>query len=64
MRTNIQRLVSALRIDWLSMAQGKCKAPQDILSELGVDDLYNFIGVEFQATDKEVQIADCCYLFL
>lgn len=41
------------------MAQGKSKAPQDILSEIGVDDLYNFIGVEFQATDKEVQIFDC-----
>ena len=43
-----------------SMAQGKSKAPQDILSELGVDDLYSFIGVEFQATDKEVQI--CCLI--
>ena len=38
------------------MAQGSTKAPQDILSELGVDDLYNFIGVEFQATDKEVRL--------
>lgn len=37
------------------MAQGSTKAPQDILSELGVDDLYNFIGVEFKATDKEVR---------
>lgn len=36
------------------MAQGKSKAPQDILSELGVDDLYSFLGVEFQAKDKEV----------
>ena len=38
------------------MAQGKSKAPQDILSELGVEDLYNFLGVEFQVTDKEVQL--------
>ena len=37
------------------MAQGSTKAPQDILTELGVDDLYSFIGVELQATDKEVQ---------
>ncbi len=37
------------------MAQGKSKAPQDILSELGVEDLYKFLGIEFQATDKEVK---------
>ena len=42
------------------MAQGKSKAPQDILSELGVEDLYNFLGVEFQATDKEVETSLYC----
>ena len=36
------------------MAQGKTTAPQDVLSELGVDDLYGFIGADFKATDKEV----------
>ena len=44
------------------MAQGKSKAPQDILSELGVEDLYNFLGVEFQATDKEVENSLYCNL--
>lgn len=38
------------------MAQGKTKAPQDLLSELGVEDLYSFLGVEFKATDKEVRL--------
>lgn len=45
------------------MAQGKSKAPQDILSELGVEDLYKFLGIEFQATDKEVEtITIACFV--
>ena len=57
MRTLIVALTSG--ISW-QMAQGKSKAPQDILSELGVEDLYNFLGVEFQATDKEVETSLYC----
>ncbi len=39
------------------MAEGKTKPPQDIIAELGVDDLYEFLGVDYKSSNKEVSLS-------
>ena len=34
---------------------GKTKLPQDIIAEIGVEDLYEFLGIESRCSEKEVQ---------
>lgn len=36
------------------MAEGKSKPPQDVVAEIGVDDLYEFLGVDSTSGEKEV----------
>jgi len=42
---------------------GKTKLPQDIIAEIGVEDLYEFLGIESRCSEKEVQIAKSTHLF-
>ena len=39
------------------MAEGgsKNKQPLDIIAEIGVDDLYQFLGIDFQCSEKEIK---------
>lgn len=36
------------------MAEAKSKPPQDVVAEIGVDDLYAFLGVESTSSEKQV----------
>lgn len=43
------------------MAQGKSATlPQDLATEIGVEDLYEFLGVDSASTEKEV----CIYIYM
>lgn len=42
----------------MAEGSGKNKLPQDFIAEIGMDDLYQFLGIDFKCTEKEV--SGCC----
>ena len=49
-----RRKITGLHSNAMADEGGKKKLPQDFIAEIGVDDLYDFLGIDSSCSEKEV----------